>query len=343
MKNKSKTLIYIALFSGLGLFSYLLLVNYTYMTAETADILMSFKAVAFFMIAFNILGYVTIRLSAWINNRYSLYVSRLWKIVSIYSLVALMLMVLNYGLIVSGKLFAGALHPFTFPNGGTRILVIVLMAEMVIIGLIIANEAAKNALRLQRQAAELQEENNKANYAALQNQLNPHFLFNSLNTLIAEIEYDPKTATVFTRKLSDVYRYVLQCQNKPLVTLGEELEFGKSYLFLHEVRLGRYINWHADIPTNYIDSMLPPLTLQLLIENAIKHNSITASRPIDITLSIDDNTLIIKNSKNPKKSNEPSGIGLQNLDKRSKLISGNNIIIINDENYFTVKIPLIYE
>nr|WP_274957279.1 histidine kinase [Millionella massiliensis] len=92
-------------------------------------------------------------------------------------------------------------------------------------------------LRLSQRAAELQAENNAARYAALQSQLNPHFLFNNLNALIAEIEYDPARAVSFTCNLSEVYRYVLQAQSRPLVSLGEELRFAEAYLYLHVVRL----------------------------------------------------------------------------------------------------------
>lgn len=103
--------------------------------------------------------------------------------------------------------------------------------ELVILGLLLAFRAIREMLRLQQHTAALQEENNTARYVALQNQVNPHFLFNSLNTLIAEIEYNPRNAVEFTRNLSNVYRYVLQCQDKTLVTLGDELDFLDAFLF----------------------------------------------------------------------------------------------------------------
>ena len=116
----------------------------------------------------------------------------------------------------------------------------------------------------------MREENNKAQYVALQGQLNPHFLFNNLNTLIAEIEYDPSNAVLFTRNLSDAYRYVLQCQDKMLISVADELQFINAYLFLHRVRIGDFISVEYNISDNYLDSKIPPLTLQLLIENVIK-------------------------------------------------------------------------
>ena len=207
-----------------------------------------------------------------------------------------------------------------------------------------SNRSIQNTLKLQQEAAELQKENNTARYAALQNQLNPHFLFNSLNTLIAEIEYNPSNAVRFTKHLSSVYRYVLQSQDKTLVPLNEELDFMKSYLFLHEVRLGNCISCECLVPDDYSDAMLPPLTLQLLVENVIKHNSITSGKPMRIHIDIENNYLIVSNPIQPKKSNDSSsGVGLNNLSNRCKLMLGEEIIVIKENNSFTVKVPLGYE
>lgn len=167
--------------------------------------------------------------------------------------------------------------------------------------------------------------------------------FNSLNTLIAEIEYNPSNAVRFTRNLSDVYRYVLQSQDKTLITLGEELEFIQSYLFLHEVRLGNCIACNITIPTEAMEYQLPPLTLQLLVENVIKHNSINSNKPMDITIQIVDHFLVVSNPIHAKKSDTTSGVGLQNLSNRCKLMIGTDIIINNENQIFTVKVPLIYE
>ena len=215
--------------------------------------------------------------------------------------------------------------------------------DLVGLGLLQANRSTQKALRLQQRAAVLQAENDTARYTALQNQLNPHFLFNSLNTLIAEIEYNPKNAVHFTKHLSSVYRYVLQSQDKTLVTLGEELEFIRSYLFLHEVRLGNCLTCQNNVPAEYAEKMLPPLTLQLLVENVIKHNSITPGKPMVITIRIEDEYLSVSNPIHPKKSVASSGIGLENLAKRCELMSGKKIIIKNETEKFTVKVPLLYE
>lgn len=343
MNTKWTTFLYGVLFSGLGGFSYLLLVNYTDLPSRVVDALYSTGAFLFFIVVFNLLGYFTIKVSSWVNNQYALNIRSRWKIISIYVMVMLMFLLLNYSLLVVAKLLVGASHPFTFLNGGVRLLVVVWLVELVILGLLLANRSIQNTLRLQQQAAELQEENNTARYTALQSQLNPHFLFNSLNTLIAEIEYNPGNAVVFTRNLSNVYRYVLQAQDKALVSLAEELAFTKAYLFLHEVRLGNCITSRVDIPDDRMDSLIPPLTLQLLVENVIKHNSITVSKPLEIRIYMEDDYLVVCNLIHPKKGVESSGIGLKNLSNRCKLILGKEIVIENDGEVFTVKVPLIYE
>lgn len=343
MPIKLNILFYGLLFSGLGTFSYMLLVNYTNLSLEATETLYTVKAFLFFIVVFNILGYSTLRLSSWINNQYSRNIKKQGKIILLYAAVIFMLFILNYGLLVIAKLLVGAAHPYTFPNGGVRILVLVWLVELVILGLLLANNSIKHSLKLEQQAAELLKENNTARFTALQNQLNPHFLFNSLNTLIAEIQYDPQKAVGFTKNLSNVYRYVLQCQNKPLVALSEELEFTRAYLFLHEVRLGNCIHWHSDISSDRLDCMLPPLTLQLLVENVIKHNSITINKPMNITIRITDGYLVVSNSINPKKRSEPSGIGLKNLSNRCKLILNKEINVSDENGLFTIKVPLLHE
>lgn len=228
-------------------------------------------AFIFFITAFNILGYSTLRLSSWLNSQYALNIRKRWKIITIYIAVTLLFFLLNYSLLIVGKLLVGSYNIFIFPNGGWRILFLVWLVELVIVGLLLSNRSIQNTLKLQQEAAELQKENNTARYTALQNQLNPHFLFNSLNTLIAEIEYNPANAVRFTKHLSSVYRYVLQSQDKVLVPLSEELEFMKSYLFLHEVRLGNCISYKCHLPEDYPEAMYNP-QIQISAESGTKRS-----------------------------------------------------------------------
>ena len=343
MNSKLNTVSYISLFSGLGVFSFLLLVNYATFTEKVADSIYSVGTLAFFIVAFNVLGYATLRLSSWIDNQYSVNLHRRWKLVSIYMIVMGMFFLLNYGLLVTAKLLVGAAHPFTFPNGGWRIMITVWLVELVILGLLLANRSMRHTLKLQRKAAALQKENNTARYTALQNQLNPHFLFNSLNTLISEIRYNPANAERFTQHLSDVYRYILQCQNQRLTTLREELDFLNSYIFLHQVRLGNCIHVDNRIPEAFLDTQLPPLTIQLLAENVIKHNVIHTGKPMTIELFCLDEELIVRNRIQVKKCSTTSGTGLKNLSARYKLLCNRDIVIENNLEEFTVKIPMLHD
>ena len=345
MNIKPNTLLYVALFSGLGIFSFLLLVNFATFTDSVADVFYSVSTLIFFMIAFNVLGYATMRLSSWVDNQYSLNLHHRWKLILIYVGVMGLFFLLNYGLLVTAKLLVGASHPFIFPNGGGRVLITVWLVELVILGLMIANRSMRYTLWLQQEAAELQKENNTARYTALQNQLNPHFLFNSLNTLISEIRYNPANAELFTKHLSDVYRYTLQCQNQRLTTLREELEYLNSYIFLHRVRLGDCIHIDNRIPNAFLDSQIPPLTIQLLAENVIKHNVIHMGKPMTIELFCleRENCLLVRNRKQAKKCSITSGTGLKNLAARYKLLCNRDIEIENDATEFTVKLPLLYD
>lgn len=331
------------LFTGLGLFAWLLLTGYTDLSPATENVLKTRWGAAFLIVLFNALGFLTLRISEWLNAQYLLHGSRRWKIAAAYLGVLCMFLAVDYGFLVSGKLLAGSQHPFAFPNGGVRMLIVVWLVELAVLGLLLTNRAMAQTLRLQQQAAELQRENTMARYTALQQQLNPHFLFNSLNTLIAEIEYDPAQAVAFTRRLSEVYRYVLQVQNRSSVSLDEELRFADAYLYLHRVRLGDCLDCRIAVADEVRECLLPPLTLQLLIENVIKHNAITASHPMQIDIAADREWLVVTNPVRPKRGAESEGVGLKNLSNRCRIMFGREIEICRTAERFTVKIPLSHE
>lgn len=332
-----------ALFSGLGIFAWLLLTGYTELSSGAEAVLGTIWGALFLIALFNAMGFLTLHISEWINARYRLLARSRWKIAAAYLAVLAMYLMVDYGFLVAGKLLAGAQHPFSFPNGGIRMLIVVWLVEIAVLGMLLANRAMAQTLRLQQRATELQFENNTARYMALQQQLNPHFLFNSLNTLIAEIEYDPSRAISFTRRLSEVYRYVLQVQDRPLVTLGEELRFAEAYLYLHRVRLGDCLGCRTEISDDMSEYMLPPLTLQLLIENVIKHNTITASHPLEIDISAADGWLSVSNPVRPKRCAESGGVGLKNLSNRCRIMLGRGIEVSHSESRFIVKIPVSHE
>ncbi|MGL5913967.1 MAG: sensor histidine kinase [Bacteroidales bacterium] len=338
-KKKPNIVYYIFIFSILGLIAYILLANSTNLPAEAVLLHKFIWGYIFFIVAFNAIGFLIIKLSQWITY----YVMQAWKMVLIYSCVAMVLLVVNYSLLVTAKILVGLSNPYTFPNGGEKLFIIMWLLSLIILGLLVINQTALKNMQAQQKAALLQQENNKAKYIALQRQLNPHFLFNNLNTLIAEIEYDPANAVLFTRNLSDAYRYVLQCQDKTLISIRKELAFMNSYVFLHRVRIGDYISVECDIPSQYHDSQIPPLTLQLLMENVIKHNVISENKPMKIRINICNDLLVVSNLVNLKNNIETTRTGLNNLSNRCILLMNKDIIVEKDEYMFTVKVPIMYE
>ena len=182
----------------------------------------------------------------------------------------------------------------------------------------------------------------KADYRVLQNQVNPHFLFNSLNVLISEIKHDPKTAVDFTRKLSKVYRYVLQSKNHDLISLKKELAFIDSFIFLHKVRIGDALEYVTHISEEALQLQIPPLTLQILIENAIKHNVANEENVLKISIKSDgSDTLIVSNNLQIIDTVDSTYTGLSNLSKRFELLKKNGFTFGEKEEKFVVNIPLI--
>ena len=198
-----------------------------------------------------------------------------------------------------------------------------------------------NALSSTRLEAEtLKKETTEAQYEALRKQINPHFLFNSFNVLSSIIESDSKLAVHFVEQLSNVYRYLLKTQEMKVVPLKEELAFIDSYIFLLKIRFGENLQISKDILGE--NRSLPPSTLQLLIENAIKHNEVSKANPLKVSLYRDNGTLIVSNNKNAKSNDEESsGVGLSNITKRYQLLGGEAPEIHDEEDRFLVKIPLL--
>jgi two-component system, LytTR family, sensor kinase len=179
-------------------------------------------------------------------------------------------------------------------------------------------------------------------YKLLQDQLNPHFLFNNFNVLISEISHNPETAIEFTRRLSQVYRYVLQSRKNDIVLLKEELELINSFYFLHKVRVGDALQLVSEIDNNSLEKYLPPLTIQILFENALKHNIVSQEKPLSISIkSVDDNCLKISNNLQHKECINSTRTGLSNIMDRYLLLGKKNIFIEKTEDEFCVTIPLL--
>jgi len=181
-----------------------------------------------------------------------------------------------------------------------------------------------------------------ATFDALKNQLDPHFLFNSLNVLTSLIEEHPDNAQKFTTSLSKVYRYVLEQKNKDLVTVDEELEFAKTYMSLLKMRFEDSIIFDIPEKASNPESKVVPLSLQLLLENAVKHNIVTANKPLHIKIYEANGTLVIENNLQPKQIiKKGSGVGLSNIMQRYNLLTNKKVNINHQANSFAVAIPML--
>ena len=196
-------------------------------------------------------------------------------------------------------------------------------------------------LNSQEVIAEMKREKLQMDYNSLQDQLNPHFLFNNLSVLKSLIIYDPDVAVDFTENFTDVYRYVLQSKNKRLVKLGEELEFMKAYYALHKERLGDGLQVENLVPDEELDKEIAPLTGQLLIENAIKHNISSKETPLKIKVTVDNDFLVVSNTLNLRTTSYSTKTGLKNLVSRYEMLTEKEIIVEYDDELFEVKIPLL--
>ncbi|MGF7073049.1 sensor histidine kinase [Mucilaginibacter sp. 3215] len=190
---------------------------------------------------------------------------------------------------------------------------------------------------------EMEQLTTQAQLEALKLQLDPHFLFNNLSIVTALIEDQPAVAVAYVAKLSSIYRYMLTNRAQNLIPLTEELEFIKNYLFLYQIRYGAGINVRIGDMGKALHSSLPPLTLQLLIENAIKHNVFSTGLPLNIHIYFPGgNAMIVENNKMPKATTEPGiQMGLNNILDRYRLMNQQAPVIKDDGAFFKVEIPLI--
>ena len=195
------------------------------------------------------------------------------------------------------------------------------------------SEMIKNE-QLERTKAEAQLE-------ALKNQIDPHFIFNSLNTLSHLIEEKPAKAKLFNDNLADVYRYILQNKARDLVLLKEEVLFLQNYFSLLKIRFDNAVQMKLGIEETALQRYLvPPISLQVLAENAIKHNEFSGTQPLVFTIRLQNDELWVSNPVRKKNLRKPSSkIGLQNLRERYKLTTGKEIIVSEEENLFTVILP----
>jgi hypothetical protein len=189
----------------------------------------------------------------------------------------------------------------------------------------------------------LTKENIRGQLESLRNQVNPHFFFNSLNTLSYLIPEAPAKAVNFVQKLSKAYRYILEIREKELVEVKEELSFLDSYTCLLKERFGENLRVDIRMPVEFHQHQIVPLCLQMLFENAIKHNIVSAQRPLHIEVFVENSgQLIVQNNLQRKKQEIPSTkVGLENICSRYKLVSDRNVEIVETEKTFRVALPIL--
>lgn len=185
----------------------------------------------------------------------------------------------------------------------------------------------------------------EAQLQVLKGQINPHFLFNNLSVLSSLVYIDQDKAVEFINQFSKVYRYVIESGNKELVELKTELEFIQSYIYLLGIRFGKNINFNLRIDEKYNACLVPPMSLEIVLENTIKHNEVSNEKPLMVEMYTNDNNyLTIRNNLQLRKDTEPgTKLGLNNIKKRYQHYSDLPVLIEKDEVYFTVHIPLLFK
>ena len=200
----------------------------------------------------------------------------------------------------------------------------------------------KVSQRISIENLELRRRNLEGQYDTLKGQVNPHFLFNSLNSLAWLIKKEPQLATDFVDEMAYVYRYLLKSNEYNKVTLKEELKFVRAYFQLLQTRFESGIQLETDLPENDETIFIAPLTLQILIENAAKHNIVSIKKPIIIRIILDDGCIVVRNNIR-RKANlmESTKTGLANIISKYKLLANEDIIVLSESDCFTVKIPVL--
>lgn len=232
---------------------------------------------------------------------------------------------------------------FDFHFGGNvqPTIIISVVITLLISFFLHAREFFLNWKKLELDAVKLRNENLTSKYESLKSQLDPHFLFNSLNVLTNLVYSDADRSAKFIKQLSEVYRYVLEVRNKELVPLEEELKFVESYLYLQQIRFGDKLKVENNLWN--VNGLIPPLALQILVENAIKHNIISEDDPLTIKMSARDNHVTVENNLQKKSllTEASTGIGLDNISKRYEFLSDQTMEIVQTSTAFIVKLPLL--
>ena len=221
------------------------------------------------------------------------------------------------------------------------VLILGLLILLIHLLVIVLSNITKDWFYSKKELSDLKEAKLLNDYNSLKDRLNPHFLFNNLSVLKSLIRYNPSDAETFTQNFTNVYRYVLNSHEEKLVTIKDELEFLNSYIALHKERIGEGLEVSIRIEEEALKKGIPPMSLQLLFENAIKHNIANKSQKLKIEIESLSEYLIVRNNINRKETTYSTQTGLTTLNAQFKLLANKEVIIKDDGEYFTVEIPLL--
>ena len=221
------------------------------------------------------------------------------------------------------------------------ILILGLLILLIHLLIIVLSSMTKRWIESKKELTDLQEAKLISDYNSLKDRLNPHFLFNNLSVLKSLIRYNPDDAEIFTQNFTNVYRYVLNSHEKKTVILKDELEFLNSYIALHKERIGEGLEVAINIDEDALKKEVPPMSLQLLVENAIKHNIASKTQKLNIEIKSLPDAILVKNNINKKETTYSTQTGLKTLRAQFKLLANKDILLIENSEFFIVEMPLL--
>jgi sensor histidine kinase YesM len=299
------------------------------------------------------LGYlytIAIAFVIWEGNRYLLFTLRSyfdWFNKPVRKILALLFVIPFYTVPISVLLLVGWYHIFAKGIVDWNVVylstLIILICVLFIVHVYETVFLVKEAESEKIKKEQLERAKAEAELEALKNQIDPHFVFNSLNTLSHLIENNTEKAKQFNESLADVYRYILQNKSRDLVLLGEEINFLRDYFSLLKIRFEKAVQMDILIDEQLLNGcLIPPISLQILIENAIKHNEFSGTTPLIIIIELKNDELVVRNEVKRKTLPKASSkIGLQNLNERYKLITNKEISVNQNSKDFIVNLPVL--
>lgn len=220
-------------------------------------------------------------------------------------------------------------------------LIIALLIVVIHLLVIVLSSQTKNWLVGQQEIENLKQAKLLSDYNSLKDRLNPHFLFNNLSVLKSLIRFDSEKAEIFTQNFTNVYRYLLNSHESAKVSLAKELEFVEWYISLHKERIGDGLVINLNIEEHLLQKEIPPMSIQLLMENAIKHNVVSKAKPLIIDVYTEDDQLVVKNTINLKETTYSTKTGLATLNGQLKLLANRELNVESTSDYYLVKLPLL--